>query len=484
MVQIRALVLSFLIITILLFSACGGETTVTSTVVQTQTETQTITQVNTTTLPAQTITETATATITNTTTSTITINPQPTTTTTTTTQTSTTGEITRTGHITEDETWSGTVHVTGEIFIDEGVTLTVSPGTTVLFAAHQDDQHFGAAVPIDEWIAQNNDPTWTQEYAESHITIRGKIIAQGTPEDMITFTSDSQTPDAGDWLQLHPSAGSTFEYCVIEYSRGGIGLPDTAGDILISHNIFRHNLWTALTITSGSPTVTYNDIYHSGGHQGIAVIGENNTPLIAYNQIKECKVGMVISESASPAIENNVITDNDAAAIGLIRAGESTIIRYNQISSPNGPSMHFTYQDEIIYPSNRLQGEEWVSEGISINNSSPTIFNNNIFQCNNIGVVLLGDSSPNINYNTIEGHNIGILFEESFVGTPTIEMNNIFNNENSNIALRFDGNVDVRNNWWGTTDPEEIQEKIRAQGEPAIGRAEFEPFLTEPVDIT
>jgi len=59
--------------------------------------------------------------------------------------------------------------------------------------------------------------------------------------------------------------------------------------------------------------------------------------------------------------------------------------------------------------------------------------------------------------------------------------------ENGNrwdIALRFDGNVDVRNNWWGTTDPEEIQAKILAQGEPAIGRAEFEPFLTEPVDIT
>jgi hypothetical protein len=96
----------------------------------------------------------------------------------------------------------------------------------------------------------------------------------------------------------------------------------------------------------------------------------------------------------------------------------------------------------------------------------------------------MGNSSPEIYQNTIEGNNMGILFNQSFVGTPTIEMNNILNNENSNIALRAAGNIVVINNWWGTIDPEEIQSRIyNIQGVPAIGRAEFQPFLTEPADI-
>jgi hypothetical protein len=309
-------------------------------------------------------------------------------------------------------------------------------------------------------------------------------VAQGTPEDMIVFTSNSPTPDAGDWQMLHIGPGSIFEYCIVEYCQGGIDIPEGTGDsVTISHTVIRHILWTSIAIHSCSPTITYNEIFHGGGHGGITVLGEGASPYVAYNTFKECQAGIGILEGASATVEYNEFIDNDTAGIGLLRANPSTIIRYNQISSPNGPSMHTTYQGEIIYPSNRLLGEPWVSEGISINNSSGTISNNNIFQCNNIGVVLLNDSSPYINHNTIEGHNIGILFEESFTGSPVIGMNNILDNENSNIALRFDGNVDVRNNWWGTTDPEEIQVKIKAQGEPAIGRAEFEPFLTEPVDI-
>ena len=104
-------------------------------------------------------------------------------------------EIFRSGLITEDETWFGTVHVTGDVTMKEGFTLTILPGTTVLFAAHQDDQHSGYAVPLDEYIAQHNDPTWTLEYNQSHsgMDIYGKLIAKGTSEKPIVFTSDSPT---------------------------------------------------------------------------------------------------------------------------------------------------------------------------------------------------------------------------------------------------------------------------------------------------
>ena len=394
-------------------------------------------------------------------------------------------EITTSGHITEDETWSGTVHVTGEIFIEEGATVTILPGTTVLFTAHQDDQHFGAAGQLDEWIAQHNDPTWTLEYAESHITVRGRIVARGTPEDMIVFTSDSPTPDAGDWQQLHLGHGSVIEYCIIEYGRVGIDVPEETGDsILISHNIIRHILWTSIgTHSHSSPTITYNEIFHGGGHGGITVLGEGSSPLIAHNIIKECKAGIGILENSSPVVEYNVFVDNDTAGIGVNRAGDSTVIRYNTISCPNGPSMHTTYKGEVIYQSYILSGENYTADGISIVDSSPTVSNNEMFQCNNAGIIIMGDSSPAINHNTIRENNIGILFEQSFVGSSSIEMNNILDNENSNIAWRSAEPIDVINNWWGTTDINEIQSKILGkQDESTIGMVNFEPFLMQSAE--
>ena len=41
--------------------------------------------------------------------------------------------ISRSGVIEQDETWSGTVHVTGPTTVSEGVTLTIEPGTVVEF---------------------------------------------------------------------------------------------------------------------------------------------------------------------------------------------------------------------------------------------------------------------------------------------------------------------------------------------------------------
>jgi hypothetical protein len=481
MAKIRAFALSFLIITILLFSACGGETTVTSTITQMQTETQTITPVNTVTQQADTPTKSVTSTVSNTITSTITTTSQPPTTT---TQTPISSEITRTGHINENETWFGTVHITGEVFIDEGVTLTILPGTTVLFVAHQDDQQFGSAVPIDEWIAQHNDPTATLEYAESHIAIRGKIIAQGTPEDMITFTSDSPTPDGGDWLHLHPSSGSIFEYCIIEYSRAGLAIPESTGDtLLISHNILRHNLWTALTVESCSPTITHNDIYHSGGHQGIAIIGEGSSPLIAYNQIKHCKVGMVIAEGATPNIEHNVIIDNDFG----FSVQSNAVIRNNSISSPNGAQYDFTYKGVPVYFASKNQGQYSEIEGITIINASPNITNNELFSYPR-GIGLIGNCSPTIIYNKIISCQEGgaILFGASFNGDPQINENNIYDNSvNISLELGFHGSIDATNNWWGTTEVADIADKIRdINDNPSLGIILYEPFLTEPVNIT
>ena len=42
---------------------------------------------------------------------------------------------TTSGQLTQDETWSGTVVITGDVIVPAWVTLTIEPGTLIVFTA-------------------------------------------------------------------------------------------------------------------------------------------------------------------------------------------------------------------------------------------------------------------------------------------------------------------------------------------------------------
>ena len=71
---------------------------------------------------------------------------------------------TQAGNIPSDEIWSGTIEVTGNVIVPQTVTLTIEPGTEILFA---DD---------------------------TGLYIDGKLTATGTSAEPITFSSSSTTP--------------------------------------------------------------------------------------------------------------------------------------------------------------------------------------------------------------------------------------------------------------------------------------------------
>ncbi len=69
---------------------------------------------------------------------------------------------TASGTLAIDETWSGDILLTGDITIPEGITLTIDPGTRVLFPAGSDD------------TASGNDTALTE------ILVSGSLVANGT----------------------------------------------------------------------------------------------------------------------------------------------------------------------------------------------------------------------------------------------------------------------------------------------------------------
>jgi parallel beta-helix repeat protein len=120
--------------------------------------------------------------------------------------------IEHSGNITADETWAEGVHVvTGDVYVD-GVTLTILPGAVIRF-------NEGEGL-----------------YMGYHGSFSGAtLIANGTADKPITFTSSATIKSAGDWDLIGfydgASTASSMQYCIVEY---GGGYSENYGEIYIA----------------------------------------------------------------------------------------------------------------------------------------------------------------------------------------------------------------------------------------------------------
>ena len=96
---------------------------------------------------------------------------------------------TTSGTLAGNETWSGTVTLTGDVTVPVGVTLTINPGTEVVFPAGSDDTGGGEESGLTELI------------------VNGSLSALGIETSKITFKSDALLPDKGDWGGIRATWG-------------------------------------------------------------------------------------------------------------------------------------------------------------------------------------------------------------------------------------------------------------------------------------
>jgi len=344
-------------------------------------------------------------------------------------------KITISGHITKNETWSGTIHVTGDIWVDENATITIVPGTTVLISAGKDNQ---------------------KEYARSHIEINGRIIAVGTPDEMIVFTSDAANPSFADWSGIELRPGSRIEYCIVEYAgRAGLGVwSDIPKDdsILISNCIIRHIFMGAIAL--GGTTcarVTSNEVSDCGS-EGICV-DPGAGPYIAYNTVKHTTVGIGTAPESFAVIENNILIDNIK---GIVTRAKDTI-RHNHISSPT----------------RQIYEQSYMGHTFPYAVEPPAI--------KFIGIVAAEHCQATIEFNDIVSNEIGILIGPGGNPPQTLRNNNIHDND-MNIDNQTNLDIVVQHNWWGTTDTHTIEEKTwDYHDDPNKGKVNYEPVKTSEI---
>ena len=107
-------------------------------------------------------------------------------------------------YVERDTKWRGEVRVDGIVHVRKNATLTILPGTRVVFGPGRfptEDEHEGFSAP--------------------GIKVEGRIVAEGTGEAPILFTSAAVPVRPGSWdkILFTFSAGNRFLHCTFEGAR-------------------------------------------------------------------------------------------------------------------------------------------------------------------------------------------------------------------------------------------------------------------------
>lgn len=248
----------------------------------------------------------------------------------------------------------------------------------------------------------------------------GTLRAIGTPEEPIWFTSDAEEPINGDWegIAIEDSkAENIIKYSIVECAFIGIRFWTSSGSV--ANTIVRWINAEGIYMERSEVVVENNTIYGTG-YNGIAM-EQFNDVIIRNNKIIDNQGSGIHGEATKAVIENNIVR-NSRTGITFDDFSEA-VLRNNLIENIRNEALHFYV-----------------------------------------------DSTGNLFFNEIRNSGIGV----SSFGSRLIANNNDIYNNAKNIEISSMHEVDLRENWWGSTNKADIKEKIHSDTEVS-----FEPFLNE-----
>lgn len=297
-------------------------------------------------------------------------------------------------------TWHGKVMINDILTVFEGITLTIEPGTVVMF----------------KWKDRNGDG-----FGDNEMFVQGEIVARGTLVKPIIFTSAVETKRKGDWLAINMMLSETsrnvFENCIIEYAYRG--LHAHFSDMTLIDCELRNNL-LALQFQDSKVSIKNCNI-HDNNH---AMQFRDSKLNIEGTKIADNYIGIRCVFS-NVEFSHNSISNSKMTGFQL-RGSKINLTDSVFLNNKSG----LTAQDSDLNI-RRSQILFNLEDGLSLHNSKTTIEDNII--------MLNGDD--------------GILLENT---DATINNNNIFNNAKYNLNLDQSKDVDAKRNYWGTKDIDDI----------------------------
>jgi len=312
------------------------------------------------------------------------------------------------GLITQDTIWTLTDSpfvVSKNVTVCLNATLTVEPGVEVRFGG------------------------------DFSLIVEGSLSANGAENNTITFTSNKDQPEAGDWntIVFNGTELSELTYCVVQYAKNAITIENSVAKI--ENCKITTNFQTGITLVNSTAEVKNNEVAYNL-ESGIHITG-NNQVTIQKNTIKSNADGILLTGNSTSgvSITENILTSNTESGIHL-DAGD-----YSNIS--------------IL---------------------------NNILSANNNGFYVSGQASTYITNNSVSYNAIGIFYEKG--ENHVAYYNDIYGNEYG-MDASSNTTVNAEYNYWGhESGPYHVSLNPAGEGNPVGGdgaNLDFIFFLTAPI---
>ncbi len=289
-------------------------------------------------------------------------------------------------------------NVSGGINSDTDWTKENSPyiitGNTVVFGTNTLTIEAGVEVRFEDDV---------------ELRIQGSIIALGSEDEEILFTSNSSTPQMGSWkeIELEFEAVGLFEYVKIEYAESGLRYNFIDTSSRVKYATFQHNM-NGIQVDSGRGQfpITIESVIFSENDTGIKNF-HDEVHLLSCEVVNN-RVGVELIESN---IESCLFKGN--TEIGL--EGHTSIVQ-NSTFLENGIGLKQSFSG----------------------GSEASVMTGNTIKDNNIGLVITGNSP-----------------------VATFSNNTICNNTTLNVqnTSTYSGQ-DLSGNCWCTEDETEIEDSI------------------------
>jgi len=207
------------------------------------------------------------------------------------------------GTLTEDTTWSGLVHVHNTVIVPKNITLTILPGACVEF------RHYRG---------------YREDTSVSLFIAEGTVIAIGTPDQQIWFTSDAEDPINGDWggISCAGTNDTIFKYVIVEFST--IGIEQWNSRATISHSIVRWTNTEGIAVFASSPLIEYNLLYENAYHELVMELRNPNVT-IRSNIFKGGHNG-IHTEFSNASITGNYFANYTGTAVSAREFSNVSII--------------------------------------------------------------------------------------------------------------------------------------------------------------
>lgn len=252
------------------------------------------------------------------------------------------------GPISTDTTWSDPVyHVTGNISVDAGVTLTIVPGTVIKF------------------------PCTNPSAFGSPLEINGTLNATGTELSRIFFTDirddsvggDSNgdgaatSPEPGCWrgIDILDGGSAVLDYVEVRYggqykgyyynSRNANIYKTGTGSLTLTHSIVRdssrHGVYVSTTSTAlAIEDNTIENNGSDGSFHGLYLVDASEAISIARNYIATNTDNGLLAESSSLSIADNEIDANGGNGVQI--SDSDPAITGNQLHDNGGYGLYLT----------------------------------------------------------------------------------------------------------------------------------------------